>query len=363
MEDQLNPIAVLQADMEQQDGVCGMFRIRSVNDTITDALTRPDPKDLYHDLLHEGEVACLFADGNLGKSIFAVQMAEEIARDYKVLYIDCELSDKQFQRRYADRASGVRHIFPDNLMRADIVPSAFTLNGYEEAVIENIKTAALVTGASIIFVDNLTYLCNASDKGDMAGLLMMRLMNLKKEYGWTLLIIAHTPKRCLSNPITQNDLAGSKKLYNFFDNVFAIGKSAKDNCLRYVKQIKVRAGEYRYDSDNVILYEIDNTDGYLHFEFKGFANEMDHLNTEDENINTDELLVLEHRRIGKTINDIAAATGFSKSKVGRIVKKIDSQIKAENPTSQTVGNEGISQNSQPLGNGKLGNLFNNDKEE
>lgn len=56
---------------------------------------------------------------------------------------------------------------------------------------------------------------------------MMKLMNLKKQYGWSLLVIAHTPKRNLSSPITQNDLAGSKKLYNFFDSVVAIGKSAK----------------------------------------------------------------------------------------------------------------------------------------
>ncbi len=52
------------------------------------------------ELWHEGEVCCLFADSNLGKSIFAVQMADEIARDQNVLYVDCELSDKQFQLRY-----------------------------------------------------------------------------------------------------------------------------------------------------------------------------------------------------------------------------------------------------------------------
>ena len=42
--------------------------------------------------------------------------------------------------------------------------------------------------------------------------------------------------------ITSNDLAGSKRLYNFFDSVFAIGKSAQDGGLRYVKQLKVRYG-------------------------------------------------------------------------------------------------------------------------
>lgn len=89
----------------------------------------------------------------------------------------------------------------------------------------------------------------------------MKLMTLKKKHGWSLLIIAHTPKRNLSNPITQNDLAGSKKLYNFFDSVIAIGQSAKDQGIKYVKQVKVRAGEYKYGSDNVIVHEIVSEGG------------------------------------------------------------------------------------------------------
>ena len=41
--------------------------------------------------------------------------------------------------------------------------------------------------------------------------------------------------------------------------------------LRYVKQLKVRACEFRYDSDNVLVYEIVKTDGYVHFDFREFA--------------------------------------------------------------------------------------------
>ena len=48
---------------------------------------------------------------------------------------------------------------------------------------------------TIIIIDNLTYLCNSSDKGVDAGLFMIKLMNLKKQYGWSLLIIVHTPTK------------------------------------------------------------------------------------------------------------------------------------------------------------------------
>ena len=154
---------------------------------------------------------------------------------------------------------------------------------------------------------------------------MMKLMNLKKQYGWSLLIIAHTPKRALTSPITQNDLAGSKKLYNFFDSVFAIGKSAKDNRLRYVKQLKVRAGEFRYDSDNVMVYEIEKTGGYVHFSFKDFSSEYDHLrDRSDEETKTQDQNVKELLDKGKSYREIAGILGVSKSLVGKIALRIKS---------------------------------------
>jgi len=237
--------------------------------------------------------------------------------------MDCELSDKQFQLRYYDVENNIRHIFPDGLIRAEIDPEAISMDNYEDTIIKNIEDAALVTNSSVIIIDNLTYLCNASDKGEAAGIFMMKLMQLKKKHNFSILIIAHTPKRNLANPITQNDLAGSKKLYNFFDSVFAIGKSYKDNCLRYVKQVKVRAGEYRYDSDNVLIYEIVSDRGFLHFEHIGYAQEKEHLKEDEDNAANAQLAinVTELRKEGKSIREIAGELGITKSKVERIIKR------------------------------------------
>lgn len=303
----------------------GMLTVKTANVTLTDASRRPNPEPLYHELWYEGEVCCLFSDSNLGKSIYAVQMAEEIAVIQKVLLVDCELSDKQFQLRYTDTDTNILHQFPEGLYRAEINPMALDVKDYEEKILQHIEEAMLKLGCKVAIIDNLTYLCNSSDKGVDAGIFMMKLMNLKKRYGWSLLIIAHTPKRALSSPITQNDLAGSKKLYNFFDSVFAIGKSAKDERLRYVKQLKVRAGEYRYGADNVMVYEIVKTEGYVHFVFKEFASEYSHLRepSEQDN-NTQRNNILELVKEGKSYRDIAATLGVSKSLVGKIVSKASS---------------------------------------
>ena len=324
---QQDPIKAITAEIERAAGAenIGMFTVKTANRTLADAKLRPNPDALYLELWYEGEVCCLFSDSNLGKSIYAVQMAEQIAVVQNVLLVDCELSDKQFQMRYTDQLTGQLHKFPAGLFRAEINPMSLDVKDYEEKILAHIEEAMLKLNCKVAIIDNLTYLCNSSDKGVDAGIFMMKLMNLKKKYGWSLLVIAHTPKRALSSPITQNDLAGSKKLYNFFDSVFAIGKSAKDSKLRYLKQLKVRAGEFRYDSDNVMVYEIVKTDGYVHFSFVEFASEYSHLRdrTEDEN-NTRDQNVKELLDNGKSYREIAAMLGISKSLVGKIAARLKS---------------------------------------
>ena len=68
---------------------------------------------LFSEFWLEGELCMLFADTNLGKSMLAVQLGDSISRGVaipgfrleatpqKVLYIDFELSDKQFEVRYS----------------------------------------------------------------------------------------------------------------------------------------------------------------------------------------------------------------------------------------------------------------------
>ncbi len=331
----IDPVKAITEEIQASEGTesVGMLSIKPVNKAVDDAARRPNPRALYKEFWFEGEVSCLFADSNLGKSIYAVQIADEIAKYQPLLYLDCELSEKQFQLRYTDDVTGVRHRFPDQMYRAEIDSMRLDLKDYEDHILHNIEEAAIKMETNCIIIDNLTYLCNSSDKGVDAGLFMMKLMQLKKKHGWSILIIAHTPKRSLSSPITQNDLAGSKKLYNFFDSVFAMGQSAKDDRLRYVKQLKVRAGAYRYGDNNVLVYEIEKTNGFLHFELKGFSSEKEHLKeqTDRDTANIENEVSTLHQE-GKSVREIASLLGLSKSKVGRILQ----HLSQENENCPTV---------------------------
>ena len=304
----------LAAEMSERIGI---FTVKTANRTIREAALRPNPAALWLTLWYEGEVCCLFSDSNLGKSIYAVQIATSIAKKQKVLYFDFELSDKQFQLRCSDEANNLNQ-FPDNLYRVEINRDSLDAVNFEEAVIGNIEQTAIKLGAKVLIIDNLTYLCVASEKGDAAGTLMLRLMALKRKYGLSMLILAHTPKRCLSNPITQNDLAGSKKLYNFFDSVFAIGKSAKNSSVRYIKQLKVRYGNYTYDADNVIVCVIEKVGTFLQFVDIGYAVEKEHLKEPSEKDSTQEKETIKRMVAeGKTYRVIASELGVTLGKVQR----------------------------------------------
>jgi len=289
--------------------VVGMLRIKSANQTLIEAQQRPDPNPLWLSLWYEGEVCCLFADSNLGKSIYAVQIGESVAKTKRVLYFDFELSDKQFQLRYTDEQGHLYH-FPDKFYRVEINKENLDVDNFEESIISNIEAAALQSGAEVLIIDNLTWICSNSEKGDVAGRFMMKLTALKKKHNFSVLIVAHPPKRDMTRPITQNDLAGSKKLFNFFDSCFAIGQSARDNALRYIKQIKVRHGEFEYHSDNVIICQIEKNGAFLQLTQIGFATEREHLKEQSEK-DKDALKqqAIEMRANGLSVKEISVALG------------------------------------------------------
>lgn len=315
-------MAIVNNPTEPKRESSGMFTIKTANQWARDAASRPDPNPLWLSLWHEEEVCCLFADSNLGKSIYAVQIASEIARTQRVMYFDFELSDKQFQLRYTDEY-GTLHNFPDNFLRSEIDPDLLGEGDFEDEVINEIEAASIEYDCKVLIVDNITYLNTVTEKADAASRLMYRLMQLKKKHRLSMLILAHTPKRPLTSPITQNDLAGSKRLFNFFDSVFSMGRSAKDENLRYIKQIKVRAGAFEYGAENIIVSEIVKDGAWLHFRTIGYATEKEHLREQTEkDISAFDERVKQMRSDGKSIREIADALGVSKSKVGNIVKRL-----------------------------------------
>mgnify|MGYP001581704288 CR=1 FL=1 len=312
------------------------LKIRTVNQCIMDAKSKAVPKMLFSEFWHEGELCILFADTNLGKSILAVQIADSISRGelirgfkleaerQKVLYFDFEMSDKQFEKRYSINYE--RHYnFDNNFLRVEINPDCITFEDFETALFNSVEKAIKEHGAKILIIDNLTYLkTQATDTAKEALPLMKMLKELKLKYDLSILALAHTPKRNLSNPISRNDLAGSKHLANFADSIFTIGESVKDKSLRYIKQIKARATEIIFDSENVMQCEITQPYNFLGFEFTGYSSEQEHLRPPSDNQKAEldnEIINLKQSEATISNYEIAKRLNTNKMKVKRVLER------------------------------------------
>lgn len=320
--------------LNEPDENKGLFTVMTASRWIEQAKTRPIPQMLFGEFWFEGELCILFADTNLGKSILAVQIGNSISRgEYipgfkletlkqSILYFDFELSDKQFENRYSIKFDH-HYIWDNNFLRVEINPDSDIPSGqtFETFLNQSLERSIIESGAKILIIDNLTYLKEDNEKAKDALPLMKYLKAIKKKYGLSILALAHTPKRDLSKPITRNDLQGSKMLINFCDSSFSIGESTKDKNLRYLKQIKQRNTEQIYDSENVIVCQIEKPSNFLKFDFVNFGTEREHLRqpSDNEKDNIKEK-VTEMKQQGKSLRDIASELGISHMKVSRILK-------------------------------------------
>ncbi len=316
-------------------GTDSVLMVRDANYWMQEASNMAIPLMLFDKFWHQGEVCILFADSNLGKSILAVQIADAITRGtgyapfeveapaQPVVYCDFELTDKQFEARYSNEYTN-HYQFTQNFLRGKINSDIELPNGFvdfDEYLIHDLERCVVATNAKVLIIDNLTYLRNETEQAAGALPLMKQLKNLKNKYDLSILVLAHTPKRDLSLPITRNDLQGSKMLMNFCDSAFTIGESNADNSMRYLKQIKQRNTEQVYGDSNICLCRISKPDNFLHYEFVGFGEEWQQLMRKkadrDEDLRTQ---AIDLKAQGYSLRDIGKQLNINHQRVDRLLK-------------------------------------------
>ena len=239
---------------------------KSLNSMMMEEKRKPVPEILWggdgngNALWFENEFAILFGRTNTGKSLYAVQIAEHISGRLgkTVLYLDLELSMKQFQERYTSR-DGELHVWPDNLHRPDLSMIGDSL--YDSGkFLPLIRRMMAKVNARVLLLDNLTFLVNNGGmKAEDVKPICREFCNWAKE-GYSILVVNHTPKIQPFTPLDINHCLGSSMLTNFVQSVFAIGTdSSNPSTGRYVKQLKSRNGRIVWEGNHVIPYVIDKT--------------------------------------------------------------------------------------------------------
>jgi len=267
------------------------FKVETGNRWMELGEREPAAKMLFGEFWHRGELCFLFADTNIGKSVLATQIANSIAlgkpiapftlrtKPARVLYVDFELTAKQFYKRYKN-AKGTYN-FTDNFFRAQFNPEhqmPDSYSNYDMYLLAAIEYKLRQVNATVIIIDNITCLRGGTENSSVALNLMKNLKELKAQYGLSILVLAHTPKlRNVGSPISADDLHGSKLLINFADSAFAIGASSTHQRLCYLKQIKQRYTAQVYGENNVCLCRIQKPGKFLQFRFIGNSPESQHL--------------------------------------------------------------------------------------
>lgn len=242
-------------------------------------------KHLFGPLWLAEELAVLYSSPGVGKSALGVHIAESLARGFpitpfdvppfqplpplSVLYLDFEMTLRQFTRRYSTTgAKGLKitnpYQFSPNFFRAELVWNGQVIDGYDgftDMLFTDIEKQVTAHGAHVLICDNITFLTESTTaSGSVAFRLMNRLQYLKKSHYVSILALAHTPKRDPHVPLTQRDLQGSIDIAKVADSMFAIGTSSEGPDLRYLKQTKSRSGQIEHGPDNVIVYRLGKFD-------------------------------------------------------------------------------------------------------
>ncbi len=279
----------------------------------------PPQEQLFGPFWLVGELCILFARTGVGKSVLAMQIAETLARGIplppfdredgvrlppqRVLYIDFELDCDQLAMRYS-RISEDRtrfdafYEFSTQFFRAEMSWNGCVQEGYDgfsdmffTCLDENVRDSE----ATVLVIDNITFLdTSATSNVNVALNVMRKLVELKKYSHISILVLAHTPKRRTSHPLTEHDLQGSINIANFADSMFAMETSRAGSDIRYLKQIKTRTGRKQHGHTNVATFSLQKFDfgaqlgivqnterppynNFLGMRFQNFGHETEHL--------------------------------------------------------------------------------------
>ncbi len=310
-----------------------LFTIKPANQWREEAAGTPAPAYLFDEFWLEGEVALLF--GRTGKTTLAVQIADSIAtgnavgplrmtaKAQKVIFLDLNLTAKQFATRYTADSGGEGHVFSPNFQRVEM-PEATVIQGARGArkMARALEWLVSSTGARVLVIDNITCF-RRSSHGTIGEVLLMRELNrLKRKHRLSILVVANNEMPRFSDEISVRDLGASAILANFADSVFAIGLSGGQGPYRYFKHLRSRGADVTFDADQTISFRLNKINGnFLGFTFEDFFEESCNIDGLGDGMDKANLKrAFELHDEGRTIRNIADELFISKSKVHRLLK-------------------------------------------
>lgn len=312
--------------------------------------------DLWHGLWYQGEMACLFGEPNVGKTILAMQIANVLSkRGLKTFYYDFENAAHQFKARYKTDKSDPNSS-DGNYIVKPLNPNYSNAKLDSRSVLEYIKKDFTTERAPVIIIDDITHLIGSGDQADIRYVLNT-LRSWTQHFLVSILVLAHSKRRKPSSLTTIDTLAGSFEYSYAFDSIFSLTRANQynaehNNITHYIKHHKNRMGPVIYHDLNVITVKFgrDENNGFLQFnDFYTGGNERQLLR--DYGYSTSEQInkaILQYKKLSFSTREIANIVGCSQSHVSRTIRKHQDILDKNNGSTDALLEESNNDTSQEL---------------
>lgn len=246
-----------------------------------------EPKiPMLYPAIKEGSVGLIYGVAKTGKTIFCENLGMSIAAgrkeflgkeinssSKKVLFISMEeayqgrteRNMKQFESFNDEEKESV---LSNYIVANENVPKIITSNE-DWSIVEN---AIVENEAKIVFMDSLTRMVDGQiENADIARFTMLKIRELADKLKITLIMIHHSTKMNEDQPMTLQNVAGSRVISQEADFIIGINKTSSN--VRYSKLVAAR-----YANDNNSTVEKFELDKNLWVNVNGNAEEHQILN-------------------------------------------------------------------------------------
>jgi hypothetical protein len=224
---------------------------------------------LIDKLLIERGVLLIASTDGTGKSLIATQLGYSLTTgvdylDFKVLnpspvmLIQFELEDGELQRRLKLQEEGFKN--------APVSKPYFIAKRDDSDIFEDKWEFIDITlqehdfRRGTLIVDNLYTSTDLKlSDNDELKMLIKKIERIKRNYKIAIVLIGHFTKVDAGQPLDKNNIEGGKKLTNWVNNVFLLGKSTLNPDLRIGKLVKVRSGKSDIEGQPFKLLMDDDT--------------------------------------------------------------------------------------------------------